>query len=129
MRSSWRIWSERRKNLPCLQLLRSRLTVALLCVAYLCRYDVLFACNSSAVYWWFAQVLWLKTIINVLYSAGQAEVISHWHIWMACVLGISVFLMANQRPYISNVDQQVEIFAMINLCVQHTRPVHCVLTC
>jgi predicted outer membrane repeat protein len=78
-------------------------------------FDILYGTTTSAGYWWFAQVLWLKTAINVLFTLGSNELLADWHIWMHCVLAGSVIAMVNQQPYISGVDAQVELFALLCL--------------
>ena len=44
------------------------------------------------------QVLWLKTLINMLYTFGDARQFD-WHVWMHVLLAVSVILMVNQHPY------------------------------
>lgn len=34
-------------------------------------FDVLFGTTRSKVYWWFAQILWIKIIVNTLYAFGK----------------------------------------------------------
>jgi Ca2+-binding EF-hand superfamily protein len=51
-------------------------------------YDVLYGTTRPGAYYWFAEVLWLKTAINVLYVFGRAESLE-WHVWMHALLGTS----------------------------------------
>ena len=41
-----------------------------------------------------AQILWLKTLINVLFSFGRAaepeDTLYNWHVWMSILLSASV---------------------------------------
>ena len=62
-------------------------------------YDVLYGTTGPRAYYWFAQILWLKTLINVLYSFGRAaqpgEALYHWHLWLAILLCASVCAMVS----------------------------------
>jgi hypothetical protein len=49
-------------------------------------YDVLYGTTRPGAYYWFCEVLWLKTAINVLYVFGRAESME-WHVWMHALLG------------------------------------------
>jgi hypothetical protein len=87
-------------------------------------FDVLFGTATAKVYWWWLQVLWLKTAINMLYAFGQASRVQ-WHLWMHLVLGASVCVMINVSPYNSLVDQQVELVALLCLAaVAHITSVY-----
>ena len=77
-------------------------------------FDVLYGTTRSGAYWWFMQQMWLKTLINMLYTFGIANQFD-WHVWMHTLLAVSVILMVNQHPYISPLDQQVELFALLSL--------------
>ena len=77
-------------------------------------FDVLFGTTNSRAYWWFMQVLWLKTLVNMLYTFGIGNNLN-WHVWMHVLLAASVILIVNQHPYISKLDQQVELFALLAL--------------
>ena len=79
-------------------------------------FDVLFGTTQAGAFWWFAQVLWLKTLVNVLFTFGTAQG-WNWHVWLHLLLAASVALMVNQRPYISKLDQQVELFALLALAL------------
>jgi hypothetical protein len=63
-----------------------------------------------------AQILWLKTLINLLYSFGRAaqpgDALYNWHVWMAILLTTSVCAMITINPYVSVIDQTVEVFAV-----------------
>jgi hypothetical protein len=86
--------------------------------------DVLFGTTTAKAYWWWFQVLWLKTAINMLYAFGQASRLQ-WHLWMHLVLGASVCVMINVTPYNSLVDQQVELVALLCLAaVAHITSVY-----
>ena len=37
------------------------------------QFDVLYGTTRSSSYFWFAQILWLKTLINALFSFGRAS--------------------------------------------------------
>ena len=80
-------------------------------------FDVLFGTATAKAYWWWLQVLWLKTAINMLYAFGQASRVQ-WHLWMHLVLGASVCVMINVSPYNSLVDQQVELVALLCLAAE-----------
>ena len=60
------------------------------------------------------QVLWLKTLINMLFTFGSAQGWD-WHVWMHVLLAFSVALMVNQNPYISKLDHEIELFALLSL--------------
>jgi hypothetical protein len=77
-------------------------------------YDVLYGTTRPGAYYWFIEVLWLKTAINVLYVFGRAESLE-WHVWMHALLGMSVSIMIFVRPYISTIDQRVETVALLAL--------------
>merc|ERR1712166_1098974 len=70
---------------------------------------------GSSAWWWFVQVLWLKTAIQALYTIGSAVPGFQWHIWLHAVLAVSICLMVHQQPYISALDRQVELFALVTL--------------
>jgi len=63
--------------------------------------------------------LWLKCSINALFSFGVAkqDFKVQWQIWLHLLLGITVCLSVNVKPYLSAVDQQVELFALMTLAV------------
>jgi hypothetical protein len=56
-----------------------------------------------------AQILWLKTLINLLYSFGRAaqpgDTLYNWHVWMTILLSASVCAMININPYLNPIDQ------------------------
>jgi hypothetical protein len=79
-------------------------------------YDILYGTTHYHAYWWFFQVLLLKTFINIVYSLGMASEFE-WHVWMHLVLGISLSLMVLVAPYRSVVDFQVELLALVCLAV------------
>eukprot|EP01052_Picozoa_sp_SAG31_P002895 SAG31_NODE_105_length_25008_cov_17.439399_8_plen_328_part_00 len=79
-------------------------------------YDVLYGTTKYSAYWWFAQVLLLKTIINVLFSFGRA-VEFEWHVWMHLLLGTSVCLMVLVQPYRESFDENIELVALLCLAV------------
>ena len=82
-------------------------------------YDVLYGTTDSRAYYWFMQILWLKTLINLLYSFGRAaqpgDALHSWHLWMAMLLSASVCAMICVNPYLSPIDQTVELFALLCL--------------
>jgi hypothetical protein len=47
-----------------------------------------------------AQILWLKTLINVLFSfgraAGPADTLYNWQVWMSILLSASVLPRRNR---------------------------------
>ena len=77
-------------------------------------YDLLYGTTKSTTSFWFAIVLWLKLTINVLHSVGTASELL-WGIWMQLALGITVCILVLVRPYISAVDERVEIAALLSL--------------
>jgi Ca2+-binding EF-hand superfamily protein len=82
-------------------------------------YDVLYAKTRSEHYWWFVKDLVLKFSINALYLIGssRSDFAVGWHVWMHLLLAISVVLIVNLKPYNSQVDQQVELFACLSLAL------------
>ena len=82
-------------------------------------YDVLYGTTDSRAYYWFMQILWLKTLINLLYSFGRAaqpgDALHSWHLWVAMLLSASVCAMICVNPYLSPIDQTVELFALLCL--------------
>ena len=60
-------------------------------------YDILYGTTKYSAYYWFAQVLLLKTIINILFSFGSASDFE-WHVWMHLTLAVSVCLMVLVTP-------------------------------
>ena len=79
-------------------------------------YDVLYGTTKCSAYYWFAQVLLLKTIINILFYFGSASEFE-WHVWMHLTLGISVCLMVLVAPYRDEYEMKVELFALMCLAV------------
>jgi hypothetical protein len=77
-------------------------------------YDVLYGTTHPGAYYWFAEVLWLKTAINIFYVFGRAERLE-WHVWVHALVGTSVCLMIFVQPYISVIDQRVETVALLAL--------------
>jgi hypothetical protein len=70
--------------------------------------------THSKAFFWFAQVLWLKTAINLIHSFGRSHF--HWHVWMNLVLVMSVSVMLHVEPYISPIDQQVRVGSKVCVC-------------
>jgi Ca2+-binding EF-hand superfamily protein len=82
-------------------------------------FDVLYGTTTPANFWWFLQILWLKTTINLLFTFGYYGGFA-WHIWMHTLLALSIGLMVTYQPYIARVDGQVELFALLSLaCLAH----------
>ena len=63
--------------------------------------------KHSKAFFWFAQVLWFKTAINLIHSFGRSHF--PWHVWMNLVLVMSVSVMLHVEPYISPIDEQVMV--------------------
>ena len=77
-------------------------------------YDVLFGAYSAGGYWWFMQVLWLKTAINMLFTFGYFGTFQ-WHLWVHLALATSVCLMVLSAPHTSRVDYIIELFVLVCL--------------
>ena len=81
--------------------------------------DVLYGTTRPSAYYWFAQILWLKTSINVLFSFSQAakpsDAVYNWQIWLFVILAVSICVMVNKQPYVSKVDREVELVALLCL--------------
>eukprot|EP01043_Picozoa_sp_COSAG02_P034565 COSAG02_NODE_2426_length_8891_cov_4.565059_2_plen_1149_part_00 len=77
-------------------------------------YDVLFGAYSAGGYWWFMQVLWLKTAINMLFTFGYFGTFQ-WHLWVHLALATSVCLMVLSQPHTSRVDYVIELFVLLCL--------------
>lgn len=77
-------------------------------------FDVLFGQVHSHAWWWFMEVLWVKTAINALFTFGYFGSFD-WTVWMAMVMMMSVILLVLRQPYISDVDKEVELFALLSL--------------
>jgi preprotein translocase subunit SecG len=75
---------------------------------------VLFGAYSAGGYWWFMQVLWLKTAINMLFTFGYFGTFQ-WHLWVHLTLAISVCLMVLSQPHTSRVDYVIELFVLLCL--------------
>ena len=62
-------------------------------------------------------VLWLKVIINMLFSWGSISETNGigWHVWLHLCLAVFVCLSVNTKPYVNPVDFKVELFAMLTL--------------
>ena len=82
-------------------------------------FDVLYGTTHSSAYYWFAQILWLKTSINALFSFSQAadpsDALYNWQIWMNVLLCISVVAMIKVNPYVNSMDQEVELVCLLCL--------------
>jgi hypothetical protein len=78
-------------------------------------FDVLYGTTTSREWWWFAQVLYLKTAINICFTFGYHHLPDSWHMAVHVVLACSLFLMVNRLPYISRVDHQVELLGLLCL--------------
>jgi hypothetical protein len=59
-------------------------------------FDVLYGTNTATSYWWFMEVLWMKTGINMLYTFGIFGAIPNWHIWMHVSAAAAVSLWCHQ---------------------------------
>jgi len=77
-------------------------------------YDVLFGAYGPTAYWWFMQVLWIKTGINMLFTFGYFGSFS-WHLWVHLVLAASVCLMVLAEPHTNDMDKIIEMFALVSL--------------
>ena len=81
--------------------------------------DVLYGTTTSDTYWWQCFfLLWLKTVINVLYTYGSAHQIN-WHLAMHMVLAGSMIMMAYFDPYVAKIDQHVPNPTNIYVHVPH----------
>jgi hypothetical protein len=79
-------------------------------------YDVVIGTTHYHSYWWFAQVLYLKTLIAVLFSFGRASDFE-WHVWVHLVLGIHTAELVLRAPYRSHIDMKVELLAILCLAL------------
>jgi len=77
-------------------------------------YDVLFGAYSPGAYWWFMQVLWLKTAINMLFTFGYFGTFQ-WHLWVHLVLAASVCVMVVSQPHTNRFDYVIELFVLVCL--------------
>ena len=77
-------------------------------------YDVLFGAYQPWGYWWFMQVLWVKTAINMLFTFGYFGTFS-WHLWVHLVLAASVCTMVLAKPHTNIMDSTIELFALVCL--------------
>merc|ERR1712166_491002 len=77
-------------------------------------YDVLFGAYQPSAYWWFMQVLWLKTGINMLFTFGYFGTFK-WHLWVHLLLAASVCLMVLAAPHTNLVDSTIELFVLVCL--------------
>merc|ERR1711865_820503 len=77
-------------------------------------YDVLFGAYQPSAYWWFMQVLWLKTGINMLFTFGYFGAFS-WHLWVHLLLAASVCTMVLAKPHTNIMDSTIELFALVCL--------------
>ena len=71
-------------------------------------------CKTDAYWWPCFFLLWLKTVINVLYTYGRANQIG-WQIWMHVTLAISMIMMFYYDPYVAPVDQHVALVSLLSL--------------
>jgi hypothetical protein len=77
--------------------------------------DVLYGTTQSDAYWWPCYfLLWLKTVINVLYIYGSAHQMD-WHIWMFMAVVVSMVLMIYCEPYVAKVDQHMALVSLLSL--------------
>ena len=77
--------------------------------------DVLYGTCTPEAYWWPCFfLLWLKTVINVLYTYGRANQVG-WQIWMYMILAVSMILMFYFDPYVAPVDQHVALVSLLSL--------------
>lgn len=67
-------------------------------------------------YWWFAEILTLKSAVSVLFSFGRATDFP-WHVWMHLVLAFHLALLVLRRPYRNDVDSRVELLAVLCLAM------------
>ena len=77
-------------------------------------FDVLFGPYKPHASWWFMQILWLKTAINVLFTFGYFGGFS-WHLWVHLTLAASICTMSLVQPHSSFIDASIELFALICL--------------
>ena len=77
-------------------------------------YGILFGAYSPSAYWWFMQVLWLKTGINMLFTFGYFGTFQ-WHLWVHLILATSVCLMVISEPHTNRFDYVIELFVLVSL--------------
>jgi hypothetical protein len=77
-------------------------------------YDVLFGPYQPSSYWWFVQVLWLKLVINLLFTFGYYSSLN-WHLWIHLVLASSIMLLLLNRPHLDPSSLTIEAIAMVCL--------------
>jgi hypothetical protein len=78
-------------------------------------FDLMYGTSSSHAYWWSSQVLWLKTLINLIFTFGYFRFPETWHFYVHFVVGCSLFLLVHFNPYLRSVDSKVAILTLLSL--------------
>jgi hypothetical protein len=78
-------------------------------------FDLMYGTSSSHAYWWSSQVLWLKTLINLIFTFGYFRFPETWHFYVHFVVGCSLFLLVHFEPYLRSVDSKVAILTLLSL--------------
>jgi hypothetical protein len=65
--------------------------------------------------WWFIQVIWVKTALNALHTAGTGEGFREWHVWVNIVLIVSGCMLTIFLPYADPADMRLELSSLLAL--------------
>ena len=78
-------------------------------------FDLMYGTTHSHAFWWSSQVLWVKFLVNLVFTFGYFKLPDSWHFYISCIVATSLFLLVNQHPYVNSIDHQVELLALLCL--------------